>query len=212
MSDAEIEAYYATERPELLRFLGPHGSFGRVLDIGCASGVLGMQLLRAGLAGTCDGIELHEAAARLAGTRLRRVWQGSLESVAGKVSWQDYDLIVMADVLEHLVDPWAALRRLRNEAAAGVRLLVSVPNVRHYRVSLPLLLRGEFRYEDAGIMDRTHLHFFTRGSLEETLKECGWAVRARGSNMRKRYRRRFMPTRLLEPFVAVQHFVLAVPS
>ena len=122
MSDAEIDAYYATERPELLRFLGPHGSFGRVLDIGCASGVLGMQLLRAGLAGTCDGIELHEAAARLAGTRLRRVWQGSLESVAGKVSWQDYDLIVMADVLEHLVDPWAALRRLPKRQRAVVVL------------------------------------------------------------------------------------------
>lgn len=207
-----IDAYYATERPELLKFLEPHGTFDTVLDIGCASGVLGTQLLHSGLAGTCDGIELHGEAARLAETRLRRVWQGSLELVAGEVPWNQYDLIVMADVLEHLVDPWAALRLLRNETAPGARLLVSVPNVRHYRVSLPLLFRGEFRYEDAGIMDRTHLHFFTRASLEETLNECGWAACAWGSNMRKRYRRRFMPTRLLEPFVAVQTIVLAEPS
>ncbi len=88
-------------------------------------------------------------------------------------------------------------------------MLLSVPNVRHYKVTLPLLFRGEFRYTDAGIMDRTHLHFFTRGSIEETLKECGWSVLARGSNMKKRYRRRFVPTRLIEPFVAVQTMFLA---
>ena len=63
--------------------------------------------------------------------------------------------------------------------------------------------------EDAGIMDRTHLHFFTRGSLEETVRDCGWTVRAWGSHMKGRYRRWYMPTRLLEPFVAVQYMLLA---
>ncbi len=209
---AKIDAYYATERPELVRFLQGHGPFGAALDIGCASGVFGAALLRAGVVDACDGIELHTEAARLAQARLGRVWQGSLESVAGEVPWQHYGLIAFADVLEHLADPWTALRRLRSVVSPGCRLLVCVPNVRHYKVSLPLLFRGEFRYEDSGIMDRTHLHFFTRASLGETLLECGWTVRDATSNMRKRYRRWYMPTRLLEPFVAVQHAVLAVPS
>ena len=87
--------------------------------------------------------------------------------------------------------------------------MLSVPNVRHYKVSLPLLFRGEFRYADDGIMDRTHLHFFTRDSLEETVRDCGWTVRAWGSHMKGRYRRWYMPTRLLEPFVAVQYMLLA---
>jgi len=124
------------------------------------------------------------------------------------VPWPHYDLIVLADVLEHLVDPWSALRRVHAQTASECRLLLSVPNVRHYKVLLPLLFRGEFRYTDAGIMDRTHLHFFTRDSLQEAVHECGWTVRAIGSHMKRRYRRWYMPTRLLDPFVAVQTLLL----
>ena len=209
MNSSEIAEYYAAERPELLAFLRPHGRFGAALDIGCSSGVLGKTLLDQGMVAACDGVEVNAEAARLAGTRLRRVWSGSLESLAEQIPWAQYELIILADVLEHLADPWAALRLLHARSAPGCRLLLSVPNVRHYKVSLPLLLRGEFRYADDGIMDRTHLHFFTRGSLEETVRDCGWAVRAWGSHMKGRYRRWYMPTRLLEPFVAVQYMLLA---
>jgi SAM-dependent methyltransferase len=209
MNSKEIAAYYAAERPELVAFLRPHGPFDMALDIGCAAGMLGAGLLRQGIVGACDGVELNFEAARQAETRLRQVWTGSLESVAEEIPWTHYDLVILADVLEHLADPWAALRLLHARTAPGCRLLLSVPNVRHYKVSLPLVLRGEFRYEDAGIMDRTHLHFFTRGSLEDTVRECGWGPRALGSHMRGRYRRWYMPTRLLEPFVAVQTMMLA---
>lgn len=209
MDDSEIAEYYTAERPELLAFLRPHGPFGAALDIGCAAGMLGAGLLRGGIVGACDGIELNAEAAQLAQSRLRKVWNGSIESLADVIPWQQYDLVILADVLEHLVDPWAALRLLQARTAPGCRLLLSVPNVRHYKVSLPLLFRGEFRYADAGIMDRTHLHFFTRGSLEETVRDCGWNTRALGSHMKGRYRRWYMPTRLLEPFVAVQYMLLA---
>lgn len=209
MNSSEIAEYYTAERPELVAFMRPHGPFGTALDIGCASGMLGAGLLRNGIVGACDGIELNADAARLAGTRLRQVWTGSIESVAAEVPWEHYDLVILADVLEHLADPWAALRLLQARTAKGCRLMLSVPNVRHYKVSLPLLFRGEFRYADDGIMDRTHLHFFTRGSLEETVRDCGWVVRTWGSHMKGRYRRWYMPTRLLEPFVAVQTMLLA---
>lgn len=209
MNSSEIAEYYAAERPELLAFLRPHGPFGAALDIGCAAGMLGTGLLRGGIVGACDGIELNAEAAQLAQSRLRKVWNGSIESLADEIPWQQYDLVILADVLEHLADPWAALRLLQARTAPGCRLLLSVPNVRHYKVSLPLLFRGEFRYADAGIMDRTHLHFFTRGSLEDTVRDCGWAIRAMGSHMKGRYRRWYMPTRLLEPFVAVQTMLLA---
>ena len=63
--------------------------------------------------------------------------------------------------------------------------------------------------QKTAINDRTHLHFFTRGSLEETVRACGWTIRALGSHMKGRYRRWYMPTRLLEPFVAVQTMLLA---
>ena len=110
MNASEIAAYYAAERPELLAFLRPHGPFGAALDIGCAAGLLGSGLLREGIVATCDGIELNYAAARQAETRLRQVWTGSLESAA-EVPWAHYDLVILADVLEHLADPWGALPR-----------------------------------------------------------------------------------------------------
>ncbi len=209
MDDRGIAGYYAAERPELLDFLRPHGPFSAALDIGCAAGMFGAGLRQQGIVAACDGIEPNFDAARLAEARLRQVWAGSLEAAAGEVPWAHYDLLMLADVLEHLADPWGTLRLLQARSAPGCRLLLSVPNVRHYKVSLPLLFKGEFRYEDAGIMDRTHLHFFTRGSLEETVRGCGWSIRALGSHMKGRYRRWYMPTRLLEPFVAVQTMLLA---
>ena len=208
MGEQLLADYYVADRKELVAFARTQGVFGTALDIGCASGIFGENLLGAGIVQTCDGIEPFGDAAQSASARLRRVWHGTLESVASDVPWTDYDLLSMADVLEHLVDPWTALRQLRERTQAGCRLLLSVPNVRHYKVSMPLLFKGEFRYTDQGIMDRTHLHFYTRDSLAETLQDCGWRIRAIGSNMKKRYRKPWVP-RWLEPFVAVQYFILA---
>ncbi|KAF0099578.1 MAG: hypothetical protein FD187_2109 [bacterium] len=204
-----LAKYYMTDRPEVLRFLESHGRYETAIDIGCASGALGASLIKAGLVGVCDGIEPNEGAAEVARTRLRHVWHGTLDAVSAQVPWSNYNMISMTDVLEHLSDPWAALRHLHTHTRSDCTLLLSVPNVRHYHVSLPLLLLGEFRYTDHGIMDRTHLHLFTRNSLIKTLNECGWEVVKLGSHMKNRYRRWFMPTRALEPFVAVQYLVIA---
>jgi 2-polyprenyl-3-methyl-5-hydroxy-6-metoxy-1,4-benzoquinol methylase len=209
MSTDSVAEYYVAGRPEFVSFLRPAGSFGQVIDIGCAGGVLGSTLVQQGLVKACDGIEPFPAAAELAEKSLRRVWNGTLETVADAVPWQDYELVTMTDVLEHVVDPWAALRFLHERTAPGCRLALSVPNVRHYKVVLPLLFKGEFSYRDHGIMDRTHLHFFTADSIREVLDACGWKIVRRDSHMKKSYRRWYMPTRLLEPFVAVQHLMIA---
>jgi 2-polyprenyl-3-methyl-5-hydroxy-6-metoxy-1,4-benzoquinol methylase len=204
-----IADYYVAERPEFVAFVGQSGPFASAIDIGCAGGKLGVELMRNGIVTACDGIEPFPAAATLAQNSLRQVWQGSLEAVASEVPWQEYKLLVMADVLEHLADPWAALRFLRERTAPGCRLALSIPNIRHYKVVLPLLFSGEFRYRDHGIMDRTHLHFYTRESIAETLAECGWRIQRVDSHMKKSYRRWYFPTRLLESFLAVQYLLIA---
>lgn len=209
MNQNALAEYYATDRKELVAFVQPHGPFETALDIGCAGGLFGEGLRQAGVVKTCDGVEPFDEAAVSARMHLRHVWSGTIESVRESIPWPDYDLVCMADVLEHLVDPWSALRLLHEHTRRECRLLLSVPNVRHYKVSLPLLLRDEFRYADHGIMDRTHLHFFTRSSLVESLDECGWNAAVIGCNMKKRYRKAWMPTSWIEPLVAVQYFVLA---
>lgn len=206
---AHIADYYKTERIEFADFIGRFGTFNAALDIGCASGRLGTYLTNSGITRTCDGIEPFTDAAAIASTTLNRVWNGTIESVANQVNWCEYDVIFMADVLEHLVDPWSALRNLFQQTKQTCKLALSVPNIRHYKIVFPLLFTGAFQYEDQGIMDRTHLHFFTRQSLEEILAQCGWRVTGIAAHMKKKYRKLLYPTRLIEPFVAVQYFVMA---
>lgn len=205
----KVAKYYTAKRPEFVDFANDQGSFSRAIDIGCAGGTLGSDLIAARIVSHCDGIEPNEDAATLARQALQQVWSGTFEANADVVPWEQYDLLIMADVLEHLVDPWSALRLLREKSNPGCRLMLSVPNIRHYKVLFPLIFRDEFRYCDHGIMDRTHLHFYTASSIEQTLQECGWRVTRRMSHMKSGYRRWHMPTRLLEPFVAVQYLLAA---
>lgn len=204
-----IADYYIAERPEFVSFIRQSGPFALSIDIGCASGKLGSELMRSGIVSECDGIEPFPPAVMLAKDSLRRVWQGSLETVSNEVPWQEYDLVVMADVLEHLADPYSALRLLHERTAPGCCLALSIPNIRHYKIVLPLLFKGEFKYCDHGIMDRTHLHFYTISSISETLRDCGWKSQRIDSHMKKKYRHWYFPTRLLEPFLAVQYLLMA---
>ncbi|QQS54016.1 MAG: class I SAM-dependent methyltransferase [Candidatus Competibacteraceae bacterium] len=203
-----MSRYYTADRRDLVDFLRPHGRFGAVLDIGCAGGRLGRQLLQAGLAECCDGIEPNAAAAIRATDLLHRVWVADLAAIAEQVPWTDYDLLIMADVLEHLIDPWQVLVELHRRARPGARLLLSVPNVRHKSVVLPLLFQGRFDYADAGILDRTHLHFFTRSSLLDAVGRAGWRVEVIAPYIKPKYRRWWYPHRLLGEFLAVQYFLL----
>lgn len=202
-------AYFSADRQELVEFLRPYGGYPVTLDIGCASGRLGRQLLDAGLSGRCDGVEPNAQAAAQAAGQLHRVWNVPFESSLEQVRWPDYHLVIMADVLEHLLDPWQVLAELHQRMRSGAQLLLSVPNVRHKSVVLPLLFQGRFDYADAGILDRTHLHFFTRASVRDALSQAGWRIIAMAPFIKRKYRRWWFPHRLLGEFLAVQYFLLA---
>lgn len=87
------------------------------------------------------------------------------------------DLILFLDVLEHLVNPPDVIARLTRTLKPHGTIIVSLPNIAHLSVSIPLLVRGQFSYQDAGILDRTHLHFFTRRSAVALLNDAGFTVR-----------------------------------
>jgi len=90
-------------------------------------------------------------------------------------AWPRPDCVIFSDVLEHTSDPWAVLRRWRSVLAPGGTLVVSLPNVAHKSVLRPLL-RGRFDYADEGVLDRTHLRFFTRVTAIEMIEACGFEV------------------------------------
>jgi GT2 family glycosyltransferase/2-polyprenyl-3-methyl-5-hydroxy-6-metoxy-1,4-benzoquinol methylase len=173
---AELQAraeYYGHARPEVAALV-PAGA-RRVLDVGCGRGALG-KLLKASRPGLeVRGIEPNaEAAARARGV-LDDVLVGFAESPLPE-GWPRPDCVIFADVLEHLVDPWSVLRRYREVLEPGGSLVVSVPNVAHRSVLGPLM-RGRWDYVPAGVLDRTHLRFFTRGTAVEMLEGAGFRVR-----------------------------------
>ena len=145
---------------------------GSVLDLGCASGGL-LAVLRARAAHSA-GLELSATAARAAAEVADIVVQGALED--RDLPFQDgsFDLVVLADVLEHLADPVAALRRAGGWARPGGAVLLSVPNVAHWRARLTLA-RGRWPAEDSGTFDASHLRWFTRDSVAQLLADGGLA-------------------------------------
>ncbi|MCZ4494420.1 MAG: class SAM-dependent methyltransferase [Conexibacter sp.] len=154
----------------------------RVLDVGCATGYLAAELARRGC--TVVGVEFDPVAAQQARAFCREVVVGDLESEAVRADVQravadagGVDTVICADVLEHLRDPWAVLAWLRTLLDPGGRAIVSVPNIAHW-TARRALLRGRFDYADFGLLDGTHLRFFTRASATELAHRAGFAVRA----------------------------------
>jgi SAM-dependent methyltransferase len=138
-----------------------------VLDIGSGSGVMGAKLREMGF-GCVSAVE-EDAQARAQTSSLYTDVVPLLSCFAGRT----FGLVLLLDVIEHMAHPEEFLSELRTLLAPGATILLSVPNVAHWSVRLPLLF-GSFRYTERGILDETHLRFFTRGSLRRFVKRIGW--------------------------------------
>jgi SAM-dependent methyltransferase len=173
-ASAQLPAYYCLPRPELTQLVTAEGR--RILEVGCAAGAMGAALLAKGAAEVV-GLDLHEPALAVARTRLSAAHRVDLNALPDlPYPAGHFDLMTFADVLEHLVDPARVLRHLARWLQPDGAILVSLPNVRHESVVLPLLVDGLWDYADAGILDRTHLRFFTRKGMLGMLDDAGFAA------------------------------------
>jgi 2-polyprenyl-3-methyl-5-hydroxy-6-metoxy-1,4-benzoquinol methylase len=144
----------------------------RILDVGAATGEVGLAARAArGGAAELTGIEI-EATAR---AELERRYDRVLASLDALPDADRFDVALLLDVIEHTTDPVAILARTARALGPGGVLLVSVPNVAHWSVRFSLLF-GRFEYARSGILDRTHLRFFTRRSFRQTLAQAGLEV------------------------------------
>lgn len=171
MYEDKQDSYFAFVRKDIEPLLPARAE--RVLEVGCGGGGTLAWLKASGRAGWVAGIELFADAAKVARPRLDVLHEGDVDQHIGKFTPGSLDLILCLDVLEHLVDPWATLARLQGLLCPGGQLIASLPNIRHYSIILPLLLAGTWRYETAGIMDRTHLRFFSRATAMDLLEQAG---------------------------------------
>lgn len=148
------------------------GNDKSVLDLGCATGYLGEALAERGCRVT--GVEFVEEAAEQARQLLDRVVVGDLNTLdlVAEFGPGSFDVLVFGDVLEHLPDPARVLRAAVPLLAPGGSVVISIPNITHGSIRLAIL-QGRWQYTETGLLDRTHIRFFTRQSLLDMVTGAG---------------------------------------
>ena len=143
-----------------------------ILDVGAAQGMLGHLVQGSGL--VIDAVEANPEWANLARPYYRNTWASIVEDAP--LPDHEYKLVVCADVLEHTPNPVGVLKRLREAATRDAMFIISVPNVAHVAVRA-MLMFGYFPKMERGILDRTHLQFFTKDTAKDMLKAAGLELR-----------------------------------
>ncbi len=170
---AKHASYFDWTRYEIIELV--QGSSNRILDIGCGTGNTGLALKECGKAAEVYGVELVADMATQAAAKLDRVIVGNIEQLELPFETGHFDYLIAADVLEHLLDPWQTLKDLTVYLRPGGHLIVSIPNVQNWRIVFDLMVKGNWRYADGGLLDRTHLRFFTRKTLDRLIRQAGYS-------------------------------------
>jgi 2-polyprenyl-3-methyl-5-hydroxy-6-metoxy-1,4-benzoquinol methylase len=162
--------YYASARKDMLKYVDfPVRS---VLEVGCGRGNFALNFPAADY----WGVEPEPNQAQIAGLKNLKILTGTYEDVSSQIPNEYFDLIVCNDVIEHMVDPIGFLQDVKQKLKPDGKLIASIPNIRHVTVLFKLIWYGEFDYENSGIMDYTHLHFFTPKSFCKIAQNCGWNI------------------------------------
>lgn len=190
--------------------------YNSVLECGCSSGFIS-RLISSNGGPKVIGIEIDEEAAE----RAREVCKLVISSDLNSKGWsnridQKFDLITFGDVLEHLIDPLATLREAQCLLNPGGRILISLPNVAHWSIRAKLLL-GRFEYKPTGLMDYTHLRFFTTITGTRLIEDAGYTILFRHPVLGGRFTAHFRPawqriTNTFPNLFAVQMLFLAEPK
>ncbi|MGI1690245.1 glycosyltransferase [Thermoanaerobacter uzonensis] len=146
----------------------------RVLDVGCAMGALGLELKNRYNV-EVHGIEINKHVAEIAGNVLDKVYSSAVEDVIIKLPEDYYDVVIFGDVLEHLHNPWEVIDKIKKVLKKDGQIIASIPNINHVSI-LKRLLIGNWEYEDSGLLDKTHLRFFSYSTIENLFKSAGFDI------------------------------------
>ncbi|MGZ4056624.1 MAG: class I SAM-dependent methyltransferase [Bacteroidia bacterium] len=189
----EIEKFYEDEKPmdyfdlarrdvvERLKIYYPQGkSFDNVLDIGCGTGATGTAIRQNFKIQHYSGIELMSAAAKMAKDRLDYVVSDNVETMINEKRFHEfdkkkYDLILILDVIEHLYDPWGLLNFLRDWLTPDGVIVLSIPNAGNLYV-VNKLVRDKFLYDEGGLLDKTHIRFFTLKTIQHMVETTKYKI------------------------------------
>jgi 2-polyprenyl-3-methyl-5-hydroxy-6-metoxy-1,4-benzoquinol methylase len=158
------EFYFGSDRPEMLNYIPK--STKKILDVGCANGMFAT-LAKQEFGAITWGIEINPEAAAIAAQNLDRVIVNDVLHALNDLPQGYFDCVVFNDVLEHLVDPYTVLTQIKKFLSPEGVIIASIPNIRHAPILVDLLVGGNWDYADYGVLDRTHLRFFTKNSIKK---------------------------------------------
>lgn len=167
--------YFQLPRNEMVTYLP--ASYQYVLEIGCGEGVF-FENVNEGV--EYWGVELDPEAAKIASKKMYRVLTGKAEEVLSQLPLGYFDLIICNDVIEHMIDYDFFFQEIKKHLQPSGVLVGSIPNMRYWKCLFELLVFKDWKYRDHGVMDKTHLHFFTLKSLKNIFKEYSFEIQKIG--------------------------------
>jgi len=204
--------YHGHARHEVLQYLPEQ--FAKVVDVGgSAGGTLSAIRQMAPLARTVC-LDADERSVSIALAQGHEAIRCNLDQEIPNV-FADADVVLLLDILEHLVDPWSVISTIVAKLRSGTCVIVSLPNVRYWNVSLNLVLRGQWTLQDAGVLDRTHLRFFTRSTGASLVQGGGLALEKIVSKVAAGRRFKLMNVLTLgvfEDFLSPQNIYIAIKN
>lgn len=211
MNFAKELNYHSYIRSELIDMLPPFQGW-KFCEVGCGAGATLEYLMTRG-ASYVAGVDIDEKSIQIASRRgLNLVLAADVEKAQLPFNEKEFDCIILADVLEHLYNPWATLRKLMSYLSDNGHVLISLPNIKHYSILLNLIFHDSWTYLDAGILDNSHIRFFTLQEIYKLLNSSGLRIvkidRNNSSGPKMRLMNRLLFNRL-ENFITVQYYVMA---
>ncbi len=169
---AKPSEYYSGIRTEMLKYIPLQAT--KILEVGCGEGNFGAALKKKNV--EVWGIEYSQQEAKIAETKLDKVFAGDIMLHLDQLPENYFDVIVCNDVLEHLIDPYTVLDKFRSKLTTAGIVVSSIPNIRFFRSLYDFVFNKNWDYTDNGIMDKTHYRFFTVNSIRKMYENTGYEV------------------------------------
>jgi len=200
------EAYFNKIRSEIVSLIPSKEN--KILDIGCGIGGTLLELKKSNKASLLVGVDIHAFE-----TKLDNFIVGDIEQIDLPYEKGFFDVIICADVLEHLIDPWKTVKRLTEYLKPSGLFIASIPNVRELKTMIKIFLSGDFRYDEAGILDKTHLRFFCKKNSVDLMRQADLMIgRVTFSLCRERNIMNKMSLGLFEEFIVDQYLIVATKT
>jgi 2-polyprenyl-3-methyl-5-hydroxy-6-metoxy-1,4-benzoquinol methylase len=169
----DTKGYYSQERPEIAALIPQE--IKTILDVGCGQGAF-LKLMKERTGAETWGIEMEPDVAEVAKKYADKILTGKIENMTNSIPDSYFDCIIFNDVLEHLLDPTETLKMIRPKLSGNGIVIASIPNVRYFGNLYEILLKKDWEYKDSGILDTTHLRFFTKLSMKRMFEDAGYKL------------------------------------